>query len=61
MGLARSAVQKAIEDHLPTVISKIQDGKPLNEVIEVAGQKIQYTAFKLEDGTINVGRIHAAK
>jgi RHS repeat-associated protein len=61
MGLARSTVQKAIEDHLPTVISKIQDGKPLNEVIVVAGQKIQYTAFKLQDGTINVGRIHAAK
>jgi RHS repeat-associated protein len=61
MGLARSTVQKAIEDHLPTVISKIQDGKPLNEVIVVAGQKIQYTAFKLQDCTINVGRIHAAK
>lgn len=32
--------------------------KHLNQVIEVAGKKIQYTAFKLPDGRINVGRIH---
>ena len=61
MGLSRSAVQTAIEEHLPTVVSQIVNGKPLNQVIEVAGQKIQYTAFKLSDGTINVGRIHSAK
>lgn len=61
MGLSRSAVQTAIEEHLSTVVSQIVNGKPLNQVIEVAGQKIQYTAFKLSDGTINVGRIHAAK
>ena len=48
----------AIKNHLPTTISKIQEGKPLNEVITVAGKEIQYTAFKLSDGTINVGRIH---
>lgn len=58
MGMERQAVQRAIEEHLPKVASKIIDGKPLNQVIEVAGQKIQYTAFKLPDGTINVGRIH---
>jgi len=60
MGLARSAVQAAIEEHLPTVASQIVEGKPLNQIIEVAGQKVQYTAYKLPDGTINVGRIHAA-
>jgi RHS repeat-associated protein len=58
MGLSRSAVQAAIEEHLPTVASQIVEGKPLIQVIEVAGKKIQYTAFKLSDGTINVGRIH---
>ena len=25
------------------------------------GQKIQYTAYKLKDGTINIGRIHELK
>ena len=58
LGLSRSAVQTAIEEHLPTVASQIVEGKPLNQVVEVAGKKIQYTAFKLADGTINVGRIH---
>jgi predicted DNA-binding protein (UPF0251 family) len=61
MGMERQAVQRAIEEHLPKVASKITEGKPLNQVIEVAGQKIQYTAFKLSDGTINVGRIHGVK
>ena len=28
---------------------------------EVNGQKIQYTAYKLPNGTINVGRIHGVK
>jgi len=60
MGLSRAAVQAAIEEHLPTVASQIVDGKPLNQVIEVSGKQIQYTAFKLPDGTINVGRIHEA-
>jgi len=58
LGLNRGEVMAAIKNHLPTAISKIQEWKPLNEVITVAGKEIQYTAFKLSDGTINVGRIH---
>ena len=58
LGLNKNEVMSAIKNHLPTTISKIQEGKPLNEVITVAGKEIQYTAFKLSDGTINVGRIH---
>ena len=58
MGLARAEVQSAIERHLLTVIDQIASGRPLNQVIEVAGQRVQYTAFRLPDGTINVGRIH---
>jgi len=57
LGLARSAVQAAIEEHLPTIASQIVEGKPLNQVIEVAGKSIQYTAFKLSDGTINISRL----
>ena len=60
MGLAREAVIAAIKEHLPTVASQIVEGKPLNQIIEVSGQKNQYSAYKLPDGTINVGRIHAA-
>jgi len=58
MGLERGAVKSAIEEHLPSVISQLQPGKPLNQIIEVAGQRIRYTAYLLKDGIINVGRIH---
>ncbi|SFT97133.1 RHS repeat-associated core domain-containing protein [Algoriphagus locisalis] len=58
LGLSRNAVMSAVETHLKGVSQKIVTGKPFNQVIEVAGQKIQYTAFKLENGVINVGRIH---
>lgn len=33
-------------------------GKPLNQVISVAGTSLQYTAVQLANGVINVGRIH---
>ena len=58
MGLARAEVQAAIEQHLPSVASQIPAGRPLNQIIEVAGRRIQYSAFRLPDGTINIGRIH---
>ncbi|HKO53019.1 MAG TPA: choice-of-anchor A family protein [Polyangiaceae bacterium] len=58
VGLERAAVQSAVEKHLPTVVSQLQPGKPLNQIIEVAGQRLQYTAYLLKDGIINVGRIH---
>lgn len=58
LGLTRAEVQAAIERHLATVADRIPNGQPLNQVIEVAGQRIQYSAFRLPDGTINVGRIH---
>ena len=58
MGLDRDAVQEAIEAHLPTVASQLTPGQPLNQIIQVDGQRIQYTAYQLGDGVINVGRIH---
>jgi RHS repeat-associated protein len=60
LGLDRSAVQAAIEQHLPTVVSQMAPGKPLNQIITVDGQRIQYTAFEIAKGVINVGRIHGA-
>lgn len=32
-----------------------------NQIINIDGQDIQYTAYKLADGTINVGRIHGVE
>lgn len=58
MGLVRAEVQAAIERHLPTVVENIPKGRPLNQIIEVAGKRIQYSAFRLPDGSINIGRIH---
>ncbi len=58
--LDRAVVQSGVQTHLKTVASQITPGKPFNQIIEVGGQRIQYTAFKLQDGTINVGRIHGA-
>jgi RHS repeat-associated protein len=60
LGLNRAVVQSGVQSHLKTVASQIAPGKPFNQIIEVGGQRIQYTAFKLPDGTINVGRIHGA-
>lgn len=58
LGLDRAVVKSAVETQFSGISSQIVIGKPFNYVIEVAGQKIQYTAFKLKDGTINIGRIH---
>jgi len=58
LGLDRNAVMAAIQGHLPTVASRIVPGQPLNQIITVEGQRIQYTAFEISKGVINVGRIH---
>ena len=58
LGLSRTAVQEAIQTHLSSVADKIPSGSPLNQVIEIGGKRIQYSAFRLPDGSINVGRIH---
>lgn len=58
--LDRTVVQSAVQTHLKTVASQITPGKLSSQVIEIGGQRIQYNAFKLPDGTINVGRIHGA-
>jgi RHS repeat-associated protein len=58
LGLDPAEVEFVIRQHLPTVINQLQPGKPLNQVVTVAGQRLQYTAFQLANGVINVGRIH---
>jgi hypothetical protein len=58
VGLDAAAVRTAITQHLPTVASQLQPGSPLNQVISVGGQKLQYTAYQVSEGIVNVGRIH---
>lgn len=48
----------AIDKHLPLVVSEFVPGAPLNKIITVNGRQIQYTAFQLSKGVVNVGRIH---
>ena len=56
-GLDRALVQRAISTDLAQVGRTIVAGQPLNQTIVVAGRQITYTAFRLETGLINVGRI----
>ncbi len=58
LGLSREAVQSAIQSDLRGMASQITTGQPFNQVISVAGQRVQYTAFRLANGVINIGRIH---
>lgn len=58
IGLDRCAVRPAIEQHLPSVADQLSPGKPLSQVIDVAGKRIQYTAFQTSQGIVNVGRFH---
>ena len=58
LGLDRSLVQSMIRTHFETVSSQVVAGRPFNQVIRISGRNIQYTVFKLSDGTFNIGRIH---
>lgn len=61
LGLDRSLVQSTVQSHFKTVSSQVVAGKPFNQIIEIGGQRVQYTAFKLSDETFNIGRIHGVK
>jgi hypothetical protein len=56
-GLDQVAVENAIRANLETAASQIVPGQPFNQTIQVAGQNITYTAYELQNGVINVGRI----
>jgi hypothetical protein len=57
-GLDPSDVEAAVRQHLPTVLNQMQPGKTLNQVITVGGRELQYSAYEIQKGVINVGRIH---
>ncbi|MFY0480916.1 hypothetical protein [Achromobacter marplatensis] len=58
LGMNRKHVQDAVLADLPS-ISNLSDGLNVRFVI-VGGVRLQYNAFKLPDGTVNIGRIHEA-
>jgi RHS repeat-associated protein len=59
LGLSRKVVINAIGKHLPSVISKVKVGQPLNVITKINNTRIQYTVYKLGN-SYNIGRIHAA-
>jgi GH35 family endo-1,4-beta-xylanase len=61
LGINRELVKKTIKEHFDTVSSKLVDGEPFNQLIKINGHELQYTAFKVSDDIVNVGRIHLAK
>ena len=58
MGLDRNMIKSAIETDMKTVSSEAIEGQPLNRILEISGQRIQYTGYKLPEGIFNIGRIH---
>ncbi|MDR1003800.1 MAG: hypothetical protein LBL97_02150 [Prevotellaceae bacterium] len=58
MGLDRVAVSNAVKSDLNVISSSIKVGQTVNRTISVDGKTLQYTVYKLQDGTLNVGRIH---
>lgn len=55
-GLDRAAVQSAIEADLLPKVGQIVGGQPFNQVINVGGRSLRYTAYLVDDW-VNVGRI----
>lgn len=58
MGLSRTMVQRAVSDNIREMSCQIVPGKPFVQTITVGGQKLQYNAYLLPNGVINVGRIN---
>uniref|UniRef100_UPI000527B373 RHS repeat-associated core domain-containing protein n=1 Tax=Thiolinea disciformis TaxID=125614 RepID=UPI000527B373 len=62
LGLDRSTVQLAVENDLRQgTASQVVSGRPFNGIVEVAGHRLQYTAFRLPNGVLNIGRIHSTR
>ncbi len=61
LGISRPAVRSAVQSDLNAISSSMQTGQAINRTVVVGGQKLQYTVFRLPDGNLNIGRIHATK
>jgi len=58
MGLDRALLQSTIKNNLTTIGPTMSLNRLTIQTVTINGQLIQYNAFKLPNGTINVGRIH---
>ena len=52
MGLSKSLVKSSIEKHFGTVFSKVVEGKPFNQIIEVGGKKYNTQLLKFQKENI---------
>ena len=59
--LSRNLVQKIVKRDLQKIASKIKPNEHINRVVTVQGKKLQYTAYKLSNGKISIGRINEIK
>ena len=59
--LDKELVKQAITKSFNKNYTKVVSGKAFNHIITVNGHRIQYSAYKLSDGTFNIGRIHGVK
>ena len=58
LGLSRDVVTKTIMKDIAKKTTEIVEGRPFNQRIEIMGHRLQYAAYKLSNGKINIGRIH---
>ena len=61
INLSQDVVRRIIINDLKTKHSQIIPGKPFNQIVKIGNYKLQYTAYKLPNGKINIGRIHEVK
>lgn len=59
-GFQREVVGRAIQKDLSKVGADLKDG-PYAGFVIINGTRLDYSAFKFSDGTINVGRITPPK
>jgi hypothetical protein len=61
INLSQDVVRRIIINDLKTKHSQIIPGKPFNQTVKIGNYNLQYTAYKLPNGKINIGRIHEVK
>ena len=61
LNISRDVVRKIIMNDLKKKQAKIVENIPFNQIIQIGKHRLQYTAFKLPNGKINIGRIHEVK
>jgi uncharacterized protein RhaS with RHS repeats len=64
LGLNRANVQAAIQNHFSTHsknMAQLAEGKTVNNIVNIDGKAVQYSAHQIAENTFNIGRIHGIK